>query len=334
MIAVAETELITGTLAIEVRGEVVASNAAEFREMVRAALTTINRTPATDEEFGRAEQDVKSLGNAEKAVRAAKEKALADASSLHALFATLDETSEEIRAARLELEKQIAARKAEVRAEYLEAALDDIAEVDPMVARRTFWGELEAALKGKRTLDSIRKSLDVATKTINGRLNKSRAVIAQFEKAHGVEMIPDRKELELRSAEHVEGELRRRLEAKRAKEEAGRLREETAKANAAAASARAEADANAQAAKGTIEATGTLDEPAPFKLPDPPKIGSLPTGPSPLAEWTGFMAAVMGAFKPLKEAKAALRHPENQAKAQQFAEAVNAAWLSVKGGAA
>jgi hypothetical protein len=312
--------LIGGALSIEVRGEVVTSNAGEFRELVRAALGRIHRAPTTDEEFGQAELDVRALSDAEKAVRAAKEKALADASDLHALFSALDETSDEIRQARLELEKQIKLRKEEVRADYIAGAIEKIPGVDAIVARRAYTGELEAALKGKRTLSSIAKALDVAVKIIAGRLAKSRDVLDQFESAHGVEMVMDRADLELRSADHVEAELRRRLESKAAKEEADRLRADAAKANAQAAAARAESH------KGTIPA-------GPIPLPAPPKIGSLPTGPSPLAEWSAFSVAVVAAFHPLREAKAKLRHQANHDKAQEFAAAVNAAWLLVKGGA-
>ena len=46
-------------------------------------------------------------------------------------------------------------------------------------------------------------------------------------------------------------------------------------------------------------------------------------------EWKAFKAAAMAAFAPLKAAKAKLVYPKNTAKAQVFANAINAAWQEV-----
>jgi len=302
-------------LAIEAKGEVIASNVDEFREMVQTALAAINREPATDEEFGQAEVDVKALKGAEDSVKSAKEKALADAEQLHALFGALDETSEEIREARLDLEKVVKAKKAEVRNQLISIALDGIKiDLPPMQVSKLFQPELESAVKGKRTLASMKKAFDTAVKVANGRIGKAREILEEFEQEHGREMILDRVELETKTPDQVESELRRRLDVKRADDEKRKAQEEAAKAKAEAEEAKAEAE--------------EAKKPAP--LPTPPKVGSLPTGPSEPAEWAGFVAAVLLAFKPLKEAKNALTHEGNRAKANEFAGAVNAAWIAAK----
>ncbi|WP_193211435.1 hypothetical protein [Luteolibacter marinus] len=304
-------------LAIETRGEVIASNVDEFRELVRGALSNINRELKSDEEFGQAELDVKALKGAEDAVRSAKEKALADAEQLQALFAALDETAEEIRAPRLELEKLIAKRKEEVKTELITEALGRLV-CAPRLRAGTFGRSLTEAIKGKRTLDSMRKALDVMVATHNAMIEKSRVAIDTFTWEHGKELVMDAEDLEIKGPDNVNGELRRRLELFRAEEEKKRLQAEAEKAKAEVAGMKQEA---AEAAKPPV--------------PAPPKIGSIPvgksalpdTGPPPVAdEWARFRASCLEAFRPLRAAREALQNPENVVKAQRFADAMNAAW--------
>lgn len=302
-------------LTVEARGEIIASNVDEFREMVAAALATINREPASDEEFGQAEQDVKALKEAEKAVTEAKAKALEDAADIQRLFATLDETSDEIREARLELERQVKAKKSEVRERIIKDALDDIGET-LQVKPGGFRGEIESAVKGKRTIDGMVGSASKACAIVIRRVNEARKLIDAFEDANGKELTLDRAELELKGPDPVAAELRRRLDLARAEAEKRRLREEKEKAER-------ELNQKAEAAKEEVRQTAKPE------LPKPRKIDGIPTTGSVAGEWAGFETAVMVAFQPLKEARAKLKHPENKEKAFQFAKAVNAAWKEV-----
>jgi hypothetical protein len=318
-------------LTIEARGEVIASNVDEVRDLVRAALANINRNLTTDEEFGQAELDVKALKGAEEDFTSAKEKALRDAESLHNLFAALDATVEEIRNPRLELEKLIAKRKEEVKSELIEEALATF-DIDPRDARKNFLPGLQTAIKGKRTLDSMRTALRVYTTTQQAVITSNRKSIQTFESAHGQDLTMDRTELELKSSEYVTGELRRRFEAKKAADERKRLEDEAAAARAAEAKAKAEAEAAKQPAK-----------PAP--LPDPPKIGSIPTGskaapPSNVVpihqntapqaetiteaqEWAEWMEALKTAFAALKAAREKMKHERNMEASSYLADSVN-----------
>lgn len=327
-------------LTIEARGEVISSNIDEFRDMVRQALGVINRSPASDEEFGQAELDVKALKGAEDAVTTAKEKALRDAESLHALFSVMDETSTEIRTARLELEKQIEKRKTEVRSEMIAQAM---ARLDCAHRLKTpvFGKSVAESIKGKRTLESMQKALDVIVTIHNGTIAKNRKAIKQFVAEHGETLVMDRDELETKSPDSVEAELRRRIEAKQAQETKKRLEEQAAKAEAEAAKAKADlAMANAPAAPAA-----PVDPRNPHNLPPPPKIGTIPVGRAASAanviafptnagtadlEWEAFRTAVLTSFGPLKVAKAALTHPSNIARANAFAQAVNTAWNAMK----
>jgi chromosome segregation ATPase len=313
-------------LTVETRGEVIASNVDEFREMVTAALATINRDPATDEEFGQAEIDVKGLKTAEQAVAEAKSKALEDAAEIRRLFDALDDTILEIREARLELERQIKAKKAEVRERIIDETLADLGDTLQMKPGG-FRGEIESAIKGKRTLESMIDETRGAAAIIVRRVNECRDLIEAFEHTNGRELTMDRDALELKIPDNLAAELRRRLELAQAEAEKRKLREQAEKAKAEAEALKAKA----AEAKSEVTEVTEVTEAAKPELPKPPKVEALPTGPSAAGEWAGFETAVIAAFGPLKEAKGRLKHPVNVARAKRFAVAVNAAWKQASG---
>jgi hypothetical protein len=303
-------------LKIETRGEVLSSNLDEFREAVRGALALVNRSPESDEEFGQAEVDVKALRSAEAVVVSAKEQALSQAEGLQKLFAALDESREEIRAARLDLEKQIGARKEAMRLELVEAAKERI-DCDPSVRSR-FDAMLESSIKGKRTIRSIQEGLDVAVACANKSITETKKVIDEFVSEHGVSLVQDREELETRRSDVVGVELRRRLETFLAEQERRRLASEVAKA-------KAETD--------SVKEVLTRREVAPrekeVELPEVPQTPAVDAA----GELQVFRERVAAAFGAVKEARGALVHPENVRRVDVFAAAVNAAWVAfVKGG--
>ena len=301
-------------LTIEARGEIIANNLPEFRELVREALGNINRDLTTDEEFGQAEIDVKALKEAEEAVRAAAIKAFDD--QLKALVDGLNETAEEIRAPRLELEKLIAKRKDEVKAEIVEEALATF-DIDPKDARKAYLTGLQAAIKGKRTLDSMRQACRIYATSQQAKIGQARQLITRFEDTHGGEMTMDRRDLELWEPDRLEIELRRRFEARKAMREKQRLEEEAAAARAAESKAK---DESARLMRGMLP---------PSDLPTPPKIGAIPTGPSPAAEWEAWLSACKTTFGALKAAREALKHEANIERANAFRNAINHAWCDM-----
>lgn len=326
-------------LMIEAKGEIIQNNLPEFRELVREALGNINRDLVTDEQFGQAELDVKALKEAEDAVRTAAVKAFDE--QLKALVDGLNETAEEIRVPRLELEKIIAKRKEDVKSEIVEEFLGKF-DIDPKTARKHFLAGLQSNIKGKRTLESMRTACRIYQTTQQALIVQCRAILASFEKAHGQDLISDRRELELEKPDGLEAELRRRFEAKRA-------REEKAKLEAEAATAKAEA-ANAQAALAEANKP-PVDPRNPHNLPLPPKIGSIPTGSKaevpesnvvPFAleaspetiteadEWKQVEATVYAAFALIKEHRERLIHPRNLNRLMAFGPLMNHAWKEIK----
>lgn len=302
-------------LTVEARGEIITNNLPEFRELVREALGNINRDLKSDEDFGQAELDVKALKSAEDAVRDAAVQAFDD--RLKTMVAELTETAEEIRAPRLELEKLIAKRKDEVKTEIVEAALATF-DVDASLARKTYLNGLRDELKGKRTLESMQKAVRLYATTQQALIAECRKLLDSFEKAHGADLISDRRNLEVERPEYVEAELRRRFEAKKANDEKAKLQAELAAA---------------QAAKMN-----------PHNLPAPPKIGSIQVGnpnpaPAPLElsneitedeEWQQVTQTIKAAFTMIKEHRERLTHERNIDRMMHFGGLVNAAWIECK----
>lgn len=310
-------------LVVEARGEVISSNVGEFRELVREALGNINRNPETDEEFGQAEMDVKALKSAEERISTAKEKALSDAETLYALLKELDETSEEIRISRLELERQINSRKEEIKAAIIEEALGKFDL--PIEVARNFKAEVTAAIKGKRTIDSIRKTAEIFVLTRNALITKSREKIQSYIRAHGDATVPDAEDLELKAPDAVEIELKRRFQAAKAAEEKARIEEELRKE-------KAKNDELRGPKIGSIPTTGC--QPAPAPQPAPPAKApelTLSNEVSEEEELSAFKRTALESFAPLKAAKGLLQHPANIERANAFAAAVNAAWKQLKG---
>ncbi len=161
-------------LRIELRGEVTASNLAEFKANALAVFAGINRTLTTDAEFADAEKTVKWCGDVEDRLKAAKEHALSQTASIDSLFKTIDDISAESKRVRLDLDKLVTARKAAIKLEIVqegksayeahENALQKECGAWTMLTPPDFAG----CIKGLRTVDSIRNA--VQTTLANGKI--------------------------------------------------------------------------------------------------------------------------------------------------------------------
>lgn len=321
-----ETTSFLPALEIKVRGEVVTSNAEAFRDRVTAWVAAFNTDLTEDEHFVQAEADAKTLKEAEEKVKAAKEKALQDAVQIHALFSLLDDTDEVIRQARLNLEKKVKAKKEEIRSEIVE---ETVAAVHNGHGE-SFRKEIVEAVKGKRTIATIREAAQVVSTYANSLIQSNHKTLEAFVEKNGRELVPDRHKLEISNSETLLIELQRRVETKRAEDERRRLEEE-------ARLARAEAEAAKKAAEEDLFAAPPPDAVVGVD-PGPPEGDASVTIEKPVSEpksdptdgeMEAFEQAVLTAFAPLKEARTRLQHPDNIQRATRFAEAVNAAWTEL-----
>jgi predicted phage-related endonuclease len=251
-------------LHIEVTGMVTASNLAEYKAQALAVFGSINRDLVTDQDFASAESTVKWCGDIETRVAAAKQHALGQTASIDALFRALDEISAEARTTRLELDKLVKNRKDSIRAEIVSDGRNALA--DHMTALTARIGaplmpavpvDFAAAIKGKRTLDSMRDAVSVelarakiAANEIADRISFNLRVLdANKDLAF---LFNDRASIVLKHPEDLQMLVTVRINEHKAKEtarlEAERARIEQQERIKAEAAAKARADAEIAAA--------------------------------------------------------------------------------------
>jgi len=113
-------------LIIQLKGEVQSSNFEEWKNELIARLRGVNTELARDEDFVTAADQVKALKNAESTLKEAKQSAIAQAADIQRLFGSIDVVVEETRQVRLALERQIKARKQEIKEQMIERAINTV----------------------------------------------------------------------------------------------------------------------------------------------------------------------------------------------------------------
>ena len=162
-------------LFVEVTGKVTASNLDAYKEHALAVFAGINRELTTDQHFADAEKIVKWCSDVESRLEATKEHALSQTSTIDELFKTIDDIKEVARKTRLDLNKLVEKRKDEIRAEivtngraaYAEHVVALNKEITPAAINLPV-PDFAGAIKGKRSLDSMRDAVDVAL--ANGKI--------------------------------------------------------------------------------------------------------------------------------------------------------------------
>lgn len=297
-------------------------NLPEIRDMVIAGISNINQKPKTDEEFGQAVLDIKKMKEAEEVALSAKIKVLESATIIQKQLAAIDDVIGLIRPARLDLEKAVKIKTEEVKEEIITEALA-LFDLPEATARARFGAGLAAAMKGKRTPESMRDALRVYATSQMAIITKARAMVEEFEGANGPELTTDFQTLQFMTPEALAIELQRRIEAVKAAAERKRLEAENAVAKSDAARAQAQ----------VAQAAAPVDPRNPHNLPPPPKIGTIPVGAkkaaTPAEELEAFMDALTAAFAGAKAAKATMTHPKAIAAADAFAGAISKPWIQL-----
>lgn len=154
-------------LRIEVQGQVIDSNLAQYKEAAKSFIDKISTDLITDQDFANAENAVKFCKNSEEKLESAKEHALAQTASIDDLFKTIDYVKEELRSKRLALEKLVKERKELIRNEIIvknkSLYSDHITalqkSIEPIVLNSTPPNFAEA-MKGKKTVESLHNAAD------------------------------------------------------------------------------------------------------------------------------------------------------------------------------
>ena len=160
---VAERPAELPALDIQIVGNVVASNLAQWRDVVKDRIAAINTNLTTDQEFSDAKAMVKFLDDGEKRIELVKSQVLAQAVDINAVLSAMDEIKETMRSKRLGLDKTVKAREESIKIEIMQAGKDQLAahvaglnkrlakvQMPPIAA------DWAAAIKGKRNLESMR----------------------------------------------------------------------------------------------------------------------------------------------------------------------------------
>ena len=253
-------------LVVRASGMVEASNLKEFEAIARATLAGINTDLQTDEDFVSAEKTVKFCQDVESRLVQVKSNIIGQMADVDAITRTIDSLFDDYRAMRLSLGKgvkdQKEARKLEIltaaRAAYnkfylaLESALEVEAGDLPITLKNGGGPDFAGAMKGKRTISSLRDACDDTLASTKIELNETaeiiRANIRQLNENAGEYkfLFRDFGHLSQYSAESFAGVLTGRITAHKQAEH-DRLEAERAKIRAEEeVKARREAEATAQ----------------------------------------------------------------------------------------
>lgn len=259
-------------LRIEVQGMVTASNLAEFKAVALAAIAKVSNNLQTDQDFADAEKAVKWAKEIEDRVDGAKNHALSQTASIDELFRALDEIKAAARDMRLQQEKLLVTRKQEIRDGILLAAKAEWAEflekLNKTVGKLTVPAvapDLAAAMKGKRTLDTLRDAASTALAKAKIEAHQladhiRASVEILRDEAKGYEgLFADAQQLVGKPHDDLRATIKVRV-AEHQKAEADRLERERAKIRAEEeAKARAAVEAEAKA-KAEVERIAQLDQ--------------------------------------------------------------------------
>lgn len=239
-------------LRIEVSGQVVASNLADFKARALAVIRGINRDLHTDQDFADAERTVKWCADVEARLKAAKEAALAQTADIDALFRAIDEIAAEARSTRLELDKLVKSRKEQIKSEIQHDALQRLRaqfETD-FASLGAYAPEIPAnaaariaeAMRGKKTVQSLKDAADAARAALAtevaqtvARVSLGLAVARRIEAETDMGYLwPDLRALLLQSAsaEQLEAVLRMRIAQHEAAERERQIKEAEAEREA------------------------------------------------------------------------------------------------------
>lgn len=233
-------------LRIEVTGAVTASNLDEFKAQALAVFQGINRDLKTDEDFANAEATAKWAKGIEDRLAAAKDAALAQTESIDRLFKTVDDISAEARRVRLDLEKLVKARKDAIRSDIVVGAQTALAKhirelnaAMPGDYMPQVPADFAGAIKGLRTLDSIRNAVDtelarakITASEIANRIHVNVKLLKGEAHDWGF-LFPDLGAVASKPIEDFSNLMQARISAHQKAEEARQQREAEARAKAA-----------------------------------------------------------------------------------------------------
>jgi putative phage-type endonuclease len=260
---------LTGALAV-------VSNLAPFGTALRAFVDKIPKKPSTDQEFADTEAACKRLKDAEERLQAAEDTALAGMADVETMRRTVAELRDLARTTRLASEKLVKARKEQIRVEEVQRGHAAVAEHLAGLHKRLGGayingmqrGDFAAAIKGLKSLDSLRNAIDteIAAAKIEAnqaadRIDANLKAIAAAGAAH---LFNDQRTLVLKAPDDLAAVIAQRLaaEQQRVEAERERIRQQEAARLELEAKIKAEADERAAAEAARVVEQKRLDDEA------------------------------------------------------------------------
>lgn len=160
-------------LHIQVKGEVVDSNLAQFSEHAMLIINAINTDLKTDEDFANAEKTIKYCKESENRLAAAVDHMLSQASSIYDAKATMDDLLGLLKAKRNELDRLVKAKKKTIREGLLIDAANAVRAYSADVHTKNNFNhfgvsipiiatDFGSVIKGKKLFSSMESALDDA----------------------------------------------------------------------------------------------------------------------------------------------------------------------------
>ncbi|MFC1088220.1 hypothetical protein ACFGX7_04450 [Pasteurella multocida] len=266
-----EFELILST-----ESKVLACNIQDFKAQAEKFLSTITNTFETDEDFGKAKEEVKLLKEVEDRTREAIKNARQG--DIQELISQAEEIAEQFRQKRLFLDKTVKTREVEIKSEIVSTALDEAIrsmsgyENDVAIAlsskfsRNAIKSRLEEATKRRSTIATLEKAVNAEKTLIISEISSEGARIAERRKMIPIhyehlfkdwqQLIGGEQDLELIVKQRIAEEEKREAELKAKAEAEAKAREEAqAKAKAQAEIEAIQAQEKQSSVESAVEKT-------------------------------------------------------------------------------
>jgi predicted phage-related endonuclease len=164
----AEPVMNLPALSINMGGEIsIRSNVEIFGKKLNDFIASTNANPETDQDFANLDAACKTLKDAETALKTAKDNALGQVLSVSELINTIDHLTNTARDSRLKFEKIVSTEKENRKASIISQAREAffshqrVLQDSLPVVLRIETPNFALAVKGKKTLSSIKESCDI-----------------------------------------------------------------------------------------------------------------------------------------------------------------------------
>lgn len=223
-------------VSVKVEGAlVIASNLPDFGTALRNFIAKIPEQPSTDQEFADTEAACKALKRAEEALEAAESNALAQLSDVDTMRRFVADFKALARSTRLQREKLVTQRKEAIKSEIVAGGVAALAKhirelnaAMPANYMPSVPADFGGAIKGLRTVDSIRNAVDTelarAKIAASEIANLIRSNIGRLDAANAPMLFADIKSLVLKAPDDLAAIIAQRLAAEAQRKEAERQR--------------------------------------------------------------------------------------------------------------